>query len=405
MIKQYQNTINSICDRFNNQITGIDIIAWLENFDKRDWSKALIVLNAFEFYNTKDIVNEFNYELRKILEKLGQNEKLYVTPVGKIGKSGAAMVYYLKKAPSFKSKKVRLVENHDFLELEDNSKVLVVDDFSGTGGSIIDYYSAIKSNLPENHEIIALTVAYMEKAEIALKKASIEIFGNKRTSAFTRRGSVFGYFPKMISIRKFCFKYGDLLYPREEYKNKKTKQHPFGFKNSQTLLGFAHSIPNNCIPIIWADRKRKDTNEKWIPLFPRRGNLIIKEAREFKRNQKYWTSIAFKLGIAQTHFSEDEKYDKTTMQLISLIYLKRKQKNEINICQLFGINLKEYEDLLQIAINKNLFDEEEELTKHGITIYENIKKRVRSSKKEYLKPELLIEEDVLYIPKIFRGSS
>jgi hypothetical protein len=405
MIKDYQNIIDAACERFNNSITQIDIVAWLENFDKNDWKKALIVLNTFEYYSTKDIIREFENGLKTIVERLKPKEKVALVPIGKIGKSGMAMIYYLKKTPSFSKKKVKLIEDNDFTSLVDDYKVVLVDDFSGTGGTIVEFYNVIKAKLPVKHSVIALTVAYMEKAKSVLEKEGIKIKGNLRIPAFAPRGSVFGYYPKMKAMRKFCFDYGDKLYSEKDYKEKKSPHHPLGFLNSQTLLGFEHSVPNNTLPIIWADKKIDDEDKKWTPLFPRSGSLIIERAKEFKQNQKYWASIIFKLGLNENLFSDNEKYNKQTLQLISIMFLKNRHKNVVFICQTLGINLQDYDNIIAIGQEKELFDLNEELTEHAIKIYEQIKKKIRFQKSTFIEPELIIEEDMLYIPKVFRGGS
>lgn len=405
MIKDFQEIIDAVCDRFNNSLSQLDIIAWLENFDSTDWKKALNVLNSFEYYSSKDIINEYEIGLKSIIEDLKPKEKIFLKPVGRVGKSGTAMIYYLKKTPSFSNKNVRLIENESFIDLTEDCKIVLVDDFSGSGGSILEYYEKIKPSLLEKHTPIALTIAFMEKAENALDRNNIKIVGNKRFPAFSRRGSVFGYYPKMKAIRNFCFEYGNKLYPEERYKTGATKQHPLGYSNTQALIGFEHSIPNNTLSIIWADVKDKETGIKWNPLFPRRGSLIIDRAKEFKQNQRYWTSIVYKLGLNETLFLDDEKYNSQTVQHISIIYLKRKKKNDLTICQMLGLNLKEYETIIIAGQKKNLFDENEELTEQSINIFEQIKKRIKFQNNSNLNADLALEEDMLYIPKKFRGGS
>lgn len=405
MIKDYQNIINVICDRFNNSITEFDVISWLDNFEKTDWKKALTVLNSFEYHTTKDIINEFDCGLNSIIEELDTYDKVYVVPIGNAGKSGMAMIYYLKKTPAFSNKKIKILEDLDYSKLSAESKLIIVDDFSGSGGTVIDFYKKISHNLPQNHIVFALTIAYMEKARRALKKYNIKIFGNKRTPVFYNRGSVFGYYPKMKVIREFCFKYGNKLYSEVKYSEGKTMQHPLGFANTQALIGFEHSIPNNTLPIIWADKKRNDNGELWVPIFPRRGKLLIKDSHEFRKSQRYWLSIIFKLGLNGTLFSPEEKYSKHNMQLLSVMYLKRKQKSVLTICQTLGVNLTDYEIIISEGQTKNIFNAKEELTEQAISLIEQVRKRVKFQKNTYIRPELLIEEDMLYIPKVFRGSS
>ncbi|MCG8318492.1 MAG: hypothetical protein MI921_03230 [Cytophagales bacterium] len=405
MIKDYQNIISVICDRFNNTISQFDVVSWLENFDKVDWKKALTVLNAFEYYSTKDIIYEFEQGLNSIIEELEPDEKVCVVPIGNVGKSGAAMVYYLKKTPAFSDKRISILKEYDYTELMNYGKIVIVDDYSGSGGTILEFHDKIKINLPETHSVSALTVAYMDKAKNALDKRNIKLYGNSRIPAFSNRGSVFGYYPKMKVIREFCFKYGDKLYPEVKYKNGKSNHHPLGFSNTQALIGFEHSIPNNTIPIIWADKKRADNKKCWIPIFPRRGELLIKDSKEFKKNQRYWMSIIFKLGINGTLFSEEERYSRHNILLLSVMHLKRKQKGAINICQYLGVNLNEYEQIIRDGQDKDIFDSNEELTEQAINLIEQIRKRAKFQKSTYIKPELMIEEDMLYIPTSFRGNS
>lgn len=405
MFKDYQDIIEAVCARFENIISPLDVLAWLDNFEEIDKKKALIVLNNFEYFSIKDIIKEFDHGLLNILEDLSATTNIHLIPLGKIGKSGGAMAYYLKKTPAFNSNKgIKFVNSDDFSTLTDGCHIVIVDDFAGTGNSIIEFYNQIKANLPDNHTVHALTIAYMEKAKINLKKNNIRVIGNERMPAFASRGSVFGYYPKMIAMRNFCFRYGDMLYPEQKYKEKKTAQHPLGYLNTQALIGFDHSIPNNTLPILWADCKIKGKNEHWIPLFPRRGNLLIEKAQKFKQSQYYWVNLVFKLGLNETLFEIKDKYNSDTIQLISMIYLKKKQKNPLAICQMLGLSLFEYDSIIEKGLIKNLFDSDANLTEQAIRIFDEIQKKSRFQK-EIINDKLMIQEDILYIPKKFRGSS
>jgi len=404
MLKEYQNIINAICDRFENALSQLDIVLWLENFDKSDWKKALIVLNSFEYYSTKDIVREFDIGLKSIISEIGKEKKVFLVPIGNTGKSGMAMIYYLKKT-LLKNTKIKIIEDNDFSQVDENSNLILVDDFSGTGNTVITYYNNIKHKFSPEVIPYVLTIAFMEKAQTNLKEINLKIFGNKRNSVFLPRGSVFGYYPKMKAIREFCFKYGDKIYPEEQYNTKKTLLHPLGYANSQTLLGFEHSIPNNTLPIIWADCTIKGTKKKWHPIFPRRGALIIEKAKEFKQQQRYWTSILYKLGLGDDISSSGIKYDCQTIQFVSIISLKKRRKNVPNICQMLGINLNDYNKIIQEGQTKNLFNSEGELSEIANNIYDEIQKKIKFEKHNFIKTELIIEEDLLYLPNIFRGSS
>lgn len=405
MVSNYENIINAICDRFHNHVTPIKVVSWLENFDTADWSKALIVLNSFEYFTTIDVIKEFDNYLEEIQRTIDNTNPIYTIPVGKAGKSGLAMIYYLKKTNSFVNNKHKILDRSELENLKQGDNIILVDDFSGSGETISSFYISIKDELPADVHIRALTVAYLSKAKNHLAKHDIEIFGNLRHPAFSQRGSVFGYHPRMKAIREFCFNYGNLLYPEKDYLSKKTKQHPLGYANTQALIGFEHAVPNNTLSVIWTDRKRVDSNEAWYPIFPRRTQAYIKESDEFRKSSAYWISLLYRLKL-ETHFDlGKEKYSKYNFQILSIILLKRRNKNPISICQFLGINLKEYQGLIDDGTKKNIFDENEELTENAINVIEQIRKKAKFEKEKYIKPELIIEEDMVYLPKSFLGSS
>lgn len=408
--------INIICDRLKNVINQYDVLDWLTNFDEADIEKALLVLNCFEYYSTEDIINEFDDQLSTIIKK-SKSKNVYLFPVGKSGKSGHAMMYYLKKSESFKTLKTIFIVSNDTLlqekdnnivstkEIQDNSIIVLVDDFAGSGNTIRDFYNKIVSNIPKRHKALALTVAYMTQAKKTLDIYNINIFGNHRIPAFTYRGSIFGYPTKMKRIRDFCFKYGNKIHPLKNYNNGKTQFHPFGFSNSQTLIGFAHSIPNNTLPIIWADKFIKEDNKSWIPLFPRNTKHMIERTKKFKQEQKYWIGIAYRLGFDKMLLGKNSK----SIRLLSVIYLKNKQKNATYICQSLGINLTEYDNIIKEGLTKKLFLNDESLTENAIFILKQIRKKIKFeetySDRNALNKIFKMEEDYVYVPKTFRGNS
>lgn len=115
-------------------------------------------------------------------------------------------------------------------------------------------------------------------------------------------------------------------------------------------------------------------------------------------------NLVFKLGLNETLFEIKDKYNSDTIQLISMIYLKKKQKNPLAICQILGLSLFEYDSIIEKGIIKNLFDSDANLTEQAIRIFDEIQKKSRFQK-EIINDKLMIQEDILYVPKKFRGSS
>ncbi len=404
MISNYENIINAICDKFHNHIAPLKVVNWLQNFDKPDWKKALIVLNALEYFTTNDIIKEFDTYLSICLKDIDNKNPIYVLPVGIAGKSGLAMIYYMRKTAVFIDNKITIISTNSLLQLNEGDNLILVDDFSGSGETITNFINIIQGELPKSLAISVVTIAYLKKARLHLEKQNIQIYGNERFSAFQKRGSVFGYLPKMKVIREFCFKYGDLLYPEKKYRDNKTKLHPLGYANSQALIAFEHAVPNNSLSIIWADKKRSDSNENWQPIFPRRTQSHIKEANDFKKTSAYWISLLYKLGLESNFNLTPEKYSNYNISVLSVLLLKRKRKNAIYICQYLGLNLIEYEAIVKEGIKSKVLNEDGNLSDSAQTVIEQVRKKIQFEKEKYIKPELVIEEDMLYLPKIFLGN-
>lgn len=406
-MKEYEKIFNIICQKFDNKISTLDIISWLNNFDKEDWDKALNLLIHFEYYTLKNVINEYDNQLETIKKNLSSKKKIYINSVGKIGKSGASMIYFAKKTNFFLNKNCQIIDNNEFNKLTPDDLLILIDDFSGSGDTISTYYGEIKTLIPEGINVFALTVAYTSKAKNHLDKIGIQIFGNIRFPAFQKRGSIFGYPPKVIAMREFSFKYGNLLFNLKKYDDKETKLHPLGFDNSQCLIGFEHSIPNNTLPIIWAEKEYtlNDINKIWQPIFPRYGELTIDELQQIKKENTYWNSIVYKLNIGNDILNPKNKFNKNDLQIISIINLKSKKKNALNICQVLGINVDEYEQLIEKMKILELINTENDLTEKALKIYSEILKSAKVKSKINPAQQILIEEDFLYLPKQFQGSS
>lgn len=72
---------------------------------------------------------------------------------------------------------------------------------------------------------------------------------------------------------------------------------------------------------------------------------------------------------------------------------------------MLGINIREYESIINIGKKKSLFDESEELTTQAVNIVDQIRKRIKFQGKNQILNQLKIEEDIVYVPKVFWGGS
>lgn len=384
MTIEQKKEIEQICIRLEHSITELDILQWLGNFEELDWDNALKVLSFLDYYSFDRIINSLKNGIAKVLFDF-PDKTIYVTPLGPSGKSGQVMAYYANKVIKhyFSDKKVILISKASAYKKELSDNVLAyLDDFAGTGGTFVKNATA---KLPPHTTVVFITIAYMTKAA---KSLEVPIYGDEHTPCFAQRGSVFGYPPKMRIIRDFCEKYSDQI-----------PHPPYGYDNSQAIVSFEHSTPNNTLPIIWY------SSEKWQPLFPRFIQSRIDRVKSYREGRDYWLSIVYKSNFCNDAFLRLSKYSTTAVKLFNVIFLKRQGRTPLTICQLLGISGFEYDEIVHIGQDCGYFDEDEHLTEAAVQLYNDIDKRNRIINSHLPQKLSSNKHNELYLPKTFQGVS
>lgn len=398
----YNKAIESICFKFGHAVTEYDVFRWLRNFDENEWNMALNVLDKVVYYSSDRIDETIEYWLRKILIKY-HSKAVYIIPSGSVGKSGHVMAYHAKKV----IEKIGLPDNQlvlSNLKALNNipSKVVLVllDDFSGTGESIEKFFNEKVKEVTEKKRLVycALTVAFMQKAEDALwNECGIKIYGDQYKPAFTRRGSVFGYEKNMVLVRDFCFKKGEALMP--DWKNQDLK--PLGYKNTQSLICFEHTTPNNTLPILWYEKEMPGSDKKWNAIFPRFASSRIDRGRRLRQSSNFWLSAMQKMNLSNIDWSRNHTTD--SLRLISLVAQKYHQRSDYYIAQVLGISLNDLGEIIELGKNKGLIDVNGNLTIVARQIYEEIRKKDRILEHDLQLSIANSNIEKLYVPTSFRG--
>lgn len=397
---EYSDRINSICLRLRNSVTGIQVLNWLENFKEEEWNLAFA-----------EIIYDFDESLKKILADATTAEKLYLHGLGEFGKSGSSLIYYIKKTPTFKENEYRFkilshIKKIKQQGLRANSNLILIDDIIGSGKSLTTYFNHnIKQQLLKekfNININILCLAYMQDSVKLLKEniENLKIYGTGYKKAFASGSSVFGYRPKMLPIRQLCYEYGLELFKLYDEETKETIAHPLGYNKSQSLIVFAHSVPNNTLPIIWSSRNN------WHPLFPRNAREKISQAKDFRNETIHWLNFAYKLNIFKNENSENKIYFKDiNYKILAVLRLKRRGSIDSIICQILGISLNELNEALEEGVKRNIFDDAFNLSSHGMSIYEELKKKIQISNTQEKRRFINLQAEKIYVPKIFLGKA
>lgn len=401
----YNSIIESLCFKLGNAVTEYDVFRWLRNFDESEWDMALNVLDKVVYYSSDRIDETLENHIQKIIS-IYEDKHIYILPSGNIGKSGHVMAYHAKKVIEMlgmPEKALSILNIKNLESINKNAIIVLLDDFSGTGESFKKFYEQrIKEIVNQKKDIIvcALTVAYMENAKKRLKiECGIDIYGDCYRPAFVRRGSVFGYEKNMVQVRDFCFKKGEMLFP--DWRTEELK--PLGYLNSQSLVCFEHTTPNNTLPILWFDDYIQNTQNKWNAIFPRFANSRIERGRRLRLNSNFWLSAMSHMKLANIEWSQYHTVD--SLRLISYIAQKYHGRSNLYIAQILGISITDVETIVKIGKEKHLIDNSGNLTQEAISIYKEIRKKDRILEHSISRSISKQNIEKIYVPTSFRGIS
>lgn len=292
---------------WNHSANRDRISAWLDNFDnnetaERDRLQALYLLSSFSYFNL-DLLRELLHAMyrdyvkypvlaairrdsgdSRDLEELQEryDAKLRTTRflgIGNPSESGTHLLYLFRQVNYLP--KDLFIHTHEIFDMasaestirEGIERLVFIDDLAGSGTQAKRYskdlLKQVKTLNPdieaEYHVLFGTTAAIEEIEEKALfdkVQAVCELDPTFRAVSSDSR-----YFPSHFdgidseASSEVAHSYGKQLWPRW----------PLGYRNAQLLLGFAHNIPNNTLPILWHTGR---DGRPWSPLFERHEKVL-----------------------------------------------------------------------------------------------------------------------------------
>lgn len=251
---------------FGGDVSDDHILKWLGQFAPDERSLIARLLNGFLYVNlerlrklTKDLHSE-------VINRLGAIESdLWFVPLGNVAKSGGLISYFYRVENQLPAN--RFV---DYLSLQNpelaGRTIVLLDDILASGHQAAEEWGRLgkQVKLPNGCRVLLATLVRSERGSryvdertplepcsaITLAAAEEPLDPNSRL------------FPKAeerIRLREIIQKYGERLAPGN----------PFGYGGSGLLVAFAHSTPDNTLPIFWSD------NNGWFPLLRSGGSSRI----------------------------------------------------------------------------------------------------------------------------------
>lgn len=388
--------------RFYNRITERNVYDWLRNFNQEEIDLAIEILKHIDYYREVDIINILSNSLKPFVDR--ENVHLHFVPVGKAGKSGQMVVYIIQGVlKPFFTKRHRFhyytsVNELDSDHMTNNDVIFYVDDVIGSGNTFVKYEKGnqkvgltLKKDFAAKVILLSIVTTKTGRERVERFYPIIEVLGEEKKKAFDVDKSCFGSYYKMLPIREFAFKYGKRL---------EGKACALGYENAQLLVVFSHAVPNNSLPVIWKYK------EGFTPLVPRSYAVKGKNAFMDRNETNRW--LFFFMQFFPTTSREDTSrlfHEKTNYLMITVLRLKLKGVDEVNIANQLGLHHKDMEVIWEKGLQSNLWDNQHEITPACQKRYQELMKMMKYESSAYNKMALHTndEQTLVYIPRTFRG--
>ena len=184
-------------------------------------------------------------------------------------KSGNMMCYLfqgllMRRFDVFRNKRVRIIETFDGLvkHKDDIKCLLVVDDFVGSGDTLLGCVNSVEEKGIEKEKIKVLTLVLQECGKKVADEYGVEIY----TSVLRNKGITDNYSEQEVQEKKEQMK---RISKRFKVKDKNLY---LGYKESEGLVSMIKT-PNNTFPFYWYEGKRE--GKLSLAPFPRRNNVGV----------------------------------------------------------------------------------------------------------------------------------
>jgi hypothetical protein len=234
---------------YRNPVTNRMIELWLDQFPPIDQDLAARLLDAVLFISTQKIHTGFRDLLNSLdgwhKTKARRRGRWFFVPFsGSAGESGDSMLHALRMATSMTKRQYSDLFIHRSELVAKNpgpdDTVVLVDDFSGTGGQACDAWHIFEELLTGGPRIVLMLIAATGDAlERIADETELEPIC---VTTLSRKDNVFS---------------GDCIHFTQGEKNtilsyctRADPGRPKGYGDSGLLVVLAHQTPNNTIPIL-----------------------------------------------------------------------------------------------------------------------------------------------------------
>ncbi len=236
--------------------------------------------------------------------------------------------------------------------------LVLLDDYSGSGETIIDYLNILQKYLPEKIKVLVFCLHAMSVAEQTLDEWRMK--NTNLNVVFYFYSTDEKFFDKLEKLpQNHSTNLKDIKSKLTDFEEKylletDDKKYALGYNDTQSLVTNYRNTPNNTFSIFW----KRSKNLKWSPLFPRREKHDSKKYIPFNANERQLIRKSVFEKCKNQYIGSHDIYNKEGVALvIFLIYVnnnnKKYFKNEDNT--VVELLVKDYNrNVLQDCLKHNL---------------------------------------------------
>ena len=259
-------------------ITTHHVRAWLDQFANNIERRLMFkLLQSVSFYNEGKIREKLTIIHKHVRQgmtssiKEGErsNRAILLSSFGNPAKSSSSYARLYASENKIFGENVSSLEDIDKFISKDKEKritrLVFIDDIIGSGNTIIEGLQNLNSRCgailkSRGIRVIVANICGLESGREAIESIKYDfdfdiyicdVLSNS-DRCFSEESSIFSV-EERKQARDIAHKYGSKLQKRQ----------PLGYADSQLLIVFRDTCPNNSLPILW------DTKEFWMPLFRR----------------------------------------------------------------------------------------------------------------------------------------
>lgn len=306
----------------------------------------LNVIEKVSCYKDADINEYINAVIEQIINSYSQRK--YIVCKGDIGSSNHSIVSNLIKNGYIEKERVIKYskKNIEYKEMEENNIILIVDDYIGSGKSIIDILKAIELKYKDQN-IKIISYIWQEKAMKKIDEYIKETVKNNKYEIYYEDSII-----ENTYLEKFDNDSKLLNYIKCTCNTCLNKDYKFGYKNTGAMLTINGLSPNNNISMLW--RYDLGDDKTWIPPFCRDINVITLQKKKDRIIKGTYIDLQsyYKDFIYKDSFSFEE------FKMMLLLFNS------------YYINIKQITNLLGLDTENDTKEIIEKFMRYGIIRYE-----------------------------------